>query len=346
MKIGIFSPPRNLFAAQLHKACVAFNADVELFSLEFCIADEVVLTDSSISWGDKELTSFDKVIVIGCDYEDPVLPPAIDDVDWSLWQDTYLIAQQRFSFLFSLFSELSRRGVKVYNPPRVSISNFAKYDLLCRLKQSGLHVPALICSNNMDAISAFCERYETVVWRPATGRAAWQLFLDKQRLHLIAPDKPPIIVAEIIKGSYTRSYIIDGKGLMYLEHATPEISPVEELDGFICVDDVLHDDFASLADTVFNLFDMRWAQVGFARSEQGLVVYDVDTNPVVGQLPEVIQRYLVERMAIALAELPDTESQMAMPEGICRRATLFTRRMLDVLWDFERSKYPQQDNSI
>ena len=49
----------------------------------------------------------------------------------------------------------------------------------------------------------------------------WQIFRDRQRQHLIAEDKPPVMLAPVVPGLLRRSFVIDGRVVLTVEWAAP-----------------------------------------------------------------------------------------------------------------------------
>ncbi|MDP6271932.1 MAG: hypothetical protein QF398_16335, partial [Alphaproteobacteria bacterium] len=132
------------------------------------------LTYEHLTLGGIDLETLESVFVYGLAYQDPVLPAAADNLDWGLWQSRYVLEQQGFSHLYSLLSELAARGVAVFNPVEALIANYAKPALFGAAAKARLKVPDWLCGNDPEEARAFAERHDLVLWRPATGRAAWQ----------------------------------------------------------------------------------------------------------------------------------------------------------------------------
>jgi hypothetical protein len=288
------------------------------------------------TWNGVDLAKLDTAFLRGFQYCDPVLPSGNLDVDWSLWRFEYIGQQQKYTYLYSLFCELERRGVRMVNPPDAHLRLFMKPFALERLRQSGLNLPALVCTNSMDEARQFCASHAKVVWRPATGRAAWQLFLDRQREALISPRKPPVMLAEAIEGPLRLADLSEGQPLLLLKMSAPEMAGEETLEGF-CETDCPEAaaDLRLLAGTV----KAPWLQAVFVLKDGKAWVYDLDADPLFEDLPSAHSARLAARLAERLlrrepASLPVTGAPEAK-----ERPTLFLRRMLEILFEFEQSKY-------
>lgn len=334
MKIGIFAHSDNETALSLFEQGKTLTSECYFYNTKSIKHAEIYLGENEITWDDQELTLLDKAIIFDTAYQDPVMPNQKMRSDWTLWQDGYLHDQQLYSFWFSLFTEMERRGVRVYNAPRQTILDFVKYDLLELLRDKGLKVPGMICTNDPEQAQAFSQAYETVVWRPVTGKAAWQLFKDKQRLYLVDHNKPPIIIAEVVKGPYQRGFLLDGDVLLNLSFKTPSQFPAEVLEQFQCVE---YHHLIPVFQAISQQLDIRWAQIFTIHAAGGVYIYDVDMSPVLEQLPAAVHQKLIEMMAVHLNNGDMTKIEPL--DGEYERSTIFTRRMLDILYEFEQSKY-------
>ncbi len=339
LKIGLFARTGDQQTSLL-KGCIDrldANACCH-FTLPQNSTPGVALDETGVYWGETNVAELDCAYIHGFRYANPVIPRSLDDIDWTLWQTDYIAEQQKVSFLYSAFSEMERRGVRLFNSPAVHVQNFMKLDLLETLRQGGFQVPRLVCSNDRKAAEAFVTMITPVIWRPTTGRAAWQLCLDRQRENLISPDKPPILLAEVIEGPLIRAYLFDGKPLLCLKHNAPAPLPLERLEMFQAAEyPEVYEELQRLAELV----GLRWVAVFFALREDRPWIYDIDPDPLFEGLPEVYQRRLTEGLARgllgddprALGEWPDTPQL---------RPTPFLRRMLRILFEFESFKYQRK----
>jgi hypothetical protein len=282
----------------------------------------------------------DVAYVHGFSYMNPVVPSPVREKDWSVWQADYLIEQQKFSFLYSLFTELERGGVKLINSPKVHLKNFAKPTFLQGLKRSGFLTPKLLCTNDMESVMKFCSQNDRTVWRPTSGRAAWQLFLEKQRQYLIKKNSPPILLAEAADGPLLRGYIFDGEALLILKNSVPDPNPPEKLEQFSHMEcDEINDELRGLASKTA----ITWALVHFVLKEGRPCIFDIDVDPILNWLPEFYRKYLTEKLAHRLAGIK-YKTILAGEENLPNeRPTIFLRRMLQILFEFERSKYGSRE---
>lgn len=336
MKIGLLSAAGNqqslLLKRQLDQMA---PGSAELFELPADAGPYVAIDAAGVHWHDRNLAELDVAYIHGFAYQSPVVPPALGDIDWSVWQTHYLAEQSRYSFLLSSFAELQRQQVRMINPPAMHWQNFMKLDALERLRLAGFDVPTVLCTNDADAARAFAASLQRVVWRPATGRATWQLFTERQCQHLLAQRKPPVLLAEVLEGPLVRAYLFRGQPLLLLQRFPPSQVPVEALETFQRVD------YPELADTFARYFahsGCEWAQLLFTYADGKAWIYDVDLDPVVTWLPAAFRHPLVEALAARLLEplrhhIPTITTQ---PQT---RATIFLRRMLSTLFDYEHMKY-------
>ncbi len=255
--------------------------------------------------------------------------------DWSVWRYDYLAEQQTYSYFHSLFQDLERRGVRVLNAPDVHMSCFARPALFERLRIAGMDMPDTLCTNRMESVRAFTAGKQTVVWRPSTGRSTWQLFRDAQREALIALNRPPHHAGRS-KGrpsgsslrfsmaghscssrSIIRTTVRRSGWKRFWEVELTEANPA----------------LARLAEHVGG----RWLEVQFIFADGKIWIYDVDADPAMEALPAVLQARLADRLAASLLGMPSEAPVLGEPPR--ERQTMFLRRMLRILFEFEESKY-------
>jgi hypothetical protein len=333
---GLFAEPGNRQVQQLQRRIEALAPGAaRVFDLSPSAFMAATIADTGVYWDGVNVAQLKTAYIHGFSYANPVIPPALPDTDWSVWQVHDTAQQQSYSFAHSAFGELARRGVTVVNPPAVHVQNFMKVDLLEDLRQAGLRVPELLCTNDADAAQAFAERVGRAVWRPTTGRAAWQLFGDKQREHLFLPDKPPILLAEAVTGPLIRAYVLAGRPALYLKRTPPADVPIpERLEALQAVDRPgLDEPVQRLVQTL----GLSWGQVFFVLSEDRPYVYDVDVDPILDWLPDEHREALTDGLARSLLGLEFVKPEVSSePQA---RPTLFLRRMLRAVFDLETAKY-------
>ncbi|MBF0189322.1 MAG: hypothetical protein HQL50_15465 [Magnetococcales bacterium] len=346
MKIGLFAPGRFLPQAKTLATVLRSmpEASVQLFDLDLTDAKLRIERDG-VFWNDTPLDSLDVVWIRGFPYTNPVLPAAEHDRDWSVWQYDYLADQQSFSALLALFQELERRGVRVLPSPRSQWRGFMRFAILEELRAANLRVPPLLSTNDPEQAKAFMERFETVVWRPATGRAAWQRFIERQREALVDPGKPPILLANAVAGPMVRSYLVGGQPVLSLETHPPIHNPPQESLEVVWNRSDLHLSesecitLTQRSDATTGLpYTLDWLQVNYVVSEEGPVIYDLDPDPRIDWLPEAHHTAVIEALARHLAghaPVP-VSSDLDTPAP---RPVMFLRRMLRLLFEFEFSKY-------
>jgi hypothetical protein len=329
MTIGLFSPAGDKQAQRLRSALNTLSpGSTQSLDLALAAPERSAMSATELTWNGVDLTTLELAFLRGFSYCDPVMPAGDLDVDWSLWRFDYIGQQQKYTYLYSFFCELERRGVKLLNSPDAHLRLFMRPFILEQLRQAGVNVPALTCTNRMDVAREFCGRHASVVWRPATGRAAYQLFQDRQREALVSLQKPPVLLAEVIAGPLIRAYLYDGQPLLCLKMGAPNPVGEETLERFVETDcGEACGDLRRVAETV----RVPWLQVSF----------DLEADPVFEGLPTVHSEKLVTLLAARMlkrgAACPPAPTASA-PEPK-ERPTLFLRRMLDILFEFEESKY-------
>ncbi len=295
------------------------------------------LTYQRLTLGGLDLETIEAVFVYGFAYQDPVLPGPDDNLDWGLWQSRYVLEQQGFSHLYSLLSELTQRGVAVFNPVEALIANYAKPRLFGAAAKARLKVPDWLCSNDPDDIQAFTEAHDLVLWRPATGRAAWQLFRDKQRQALIATERPPVLLAQAMEGTIVRAFCLDGRVLLTLAQQAPDTAEIERLERFLMAEKPYPDNAAA---RVAKATGARFSVVLATLGRGAPCLYDVDAAPLLGGLPPEIRDFLAERLALGLlGRLDEATAAPELSSATSERESLFLRRMLRIQFDIEATKH-------
>jgi len=337
MKIGVL-------AQSVDKECRELVSSIEKISGFSCpvfdISDSagttVQLDQAGVVWNGFRLDEFDKLVILGFDYQDPLIPRAVVSADWSIWQIDYVVDQQYYSFISSVLRDLERRGVCMVNTWDSLKYNFSKALLLSRLQESGFLLPQWLCSNEMSVVEKFCTDEKQVIWRPNNGRAAWQLFLDKQRLYCVDPSKAPVLVASHPGFQLQRAFVCGTEVLLALHCSAPYAADFEYMEQVWCCDStaVAGELVAAVAST-----GATWAQVLYTEIDGRPYIYDIDSDPKYGWLPIEFRNYLNHRLAEQLLEIPVTT---AVPLGDMARAerdSLFVRRMLVTLHELEANKY-------
>ncbi len=339
MNIGIFAPWQSSQARRILAAAASLpGVQAHFFDMSLKEGPPVAISDSALRWNGVDLCGLSVAFLHGFSYMNPVVPSDPADGDYSVWRTDYLSDQQRYSFLFSLFTEMARRGVRMVNPPDVFLQYFMKPFSLESIAKAGFFVPETLCTNDADSVAAFCRRHEAIVWRPATGRAAWQPFREKQRRNLIRRDAPPLLLAESMDGPLVRCYLYDGKPLLFLKYDAPSGAPPERLERFWAADfPDLHDELRRFSESL----DLSWAMVMFVVSGGKMWIYDVDPDPVLEWLPAEFRDHLVRRLAAELAGQSPPETGLVEEGHTRQRPAFFLRRMLRILFEIESIKYPR-----
>jgi hypothetical protein len=336
---GIFAPAGDKQAGRLFKHLERLQPGcAELFYVPENGTPAVSLERESLYWNDVDVSLLKSAYVRGFSYTNPVVPRAKDDADWSLWQYDYITEQQKTSFLYSTFSEMHLRGVKMSNAPGVYLDVSMKMDLMERLRSDNVAVTDLLCTNDRQQAEAFCKAREHALWRPVTGRAAWQLCLERQLDALVDTDKPPILLAGITEGSFVRCYICNGEPVLCLKFGPASQLPLERLEVFEVMPETgFYDQLRKTAKVV----GMQWGAVHCVINDDEICVYDIDADPILTSLPTEVEEYLTLCLAHGLLEKSAPVSDALLDTALVRSLP-FLRRMLAILFDMEGSKYRPQ----
>lgn len=338
--IGILAPATDPLAGAVAEALAQRDAEdapiaVRLDS-DLNGAPPLTLNQSSATWGETDLQGLTTLWVRGFVYEDPVPPRTPSGADWAVWQIGHTMDEQRFSALCSLLEELERRGVAVVNPLAALRLAFMRPHLVQRLRRAGVATPAVLCTNDPEAAEGFAAEHETVVWRPATGRAAWQLCLAKQRRALFGAEKPPALLASVEAGNLVRSYAYAGEPLLSLLHSPPNAEGLEMLERVRAT--TLPEHARAALREAATATGQAWCEATLVVGDRACWVYDLEPDPEWGWLPSGMQGALAEALAARLAG-DATAAVTVEAETWQERPSLFLRRMLRMLFEMEESKY-------
>jgi len=339
MKIGVLAELADTCALELVAHLERLSGQQCPF-LDFSVPPDVRvdMDQSEITWNGNKLSALDKLFVTGFDYQDPLVPRAVATADWGVWQIDYIVDEQRWSFVSSVLRDLERRGVSLINSWHASQFGFAKALLLAELKRTGFLVPHWLCSNEMPVVQRFCEEQKRVVWRPNSGRAMWQLFLDKQRLHCVDPAKPPVLLASHSEQALVRAFVCGDEVLLALNYSAPHMEMFERME------EVWACDCSQVADELVRAVShirAGWALVLFVEQDGRPCIYDIDVDPHYGWLPSEFRAYLQIRLARKLLDLPAPGDDVLPVPARSERDSLFMRRMLVPLHEMEATKYVQ-----
>ncbi|MBF0587868.1 MAG: hypothetical protein HQL53_01945 [Magnetococcales bacterium] len=310
------------------------------------LEDALTMDAQRLLWNGVEMTSMERVFLYGFRYVNPVIPDAAVQRDWSVWRDDHLAEQQGYSAVLSFLQELSRRGTAVLNHAEVHIRHQRPFVELERLRMAGVAVPELLLTNEAVAAERFMARHQQVVWRPASGRGAWQRFTHRQQQDLVAEHKPPVMLAKVISGPLQRSYFLAGYWVQHLRHEAPDATPaLERLERFQSVKpspSILR----SLAPLLAKgkIPPLGWGLVSYVVGDDGQAwIYDLDPDPRLETLPAPHRTRLLTALGgyLRKGRRSSTPSLQTDPQAISR-PQLFLRRMLRILFEFEHSKYKPQ----
>lgn len=336
MSVGILAPAASRLGRQLAERLAGRSVWLDA---DLGPGERVVLDGSGVTWNGVRLDRLRAVFVHGFQYEDPVLPATAPEADWSLWQVGSVIRQQSWSFLYSVLCRLEAAGLPLYNPLAVHLGAFDRMGQLTRLAAAGLLIPALLCTNKDEDAASFQSRFSLTLWRPVTGPGPWQAFQDRQRRHLIAPDRPPVLLAAGVTGALRRAYVLDGRVVLVLALVAPHRDGVEQLEHFMPVSDSSPATTEAVIKGAAAL-GLRWGMLTYVAGKDGPVFYDADPDPAISDLPSVLADFLFDTLAATLAEgfAPPPPPR---PELYARPALLL-RRMLAIQFDMEQTKYARE----
>ena len=304
MRIGLVAPANSPLAKQLQQHLTALTGTpADWFDADLPEGTRVSLGERGATWDGVPLDGFDALFIHGFRYEDPVLPVASPDADWSLWQAGHVRQQQRYSLFYSLLSRLEAGSPRLYNGPSVHLEGFSRLHQLERLGLAGAPVAAVIATNDPAEAESFCAKQAAagvpVVWRTATGRSAWQIFRDRQRQHLIAADKPPVMLAPVVPGLLRRSFVIDGRVVLTVEWAAPSLEFARAVRAVPRGRSGA--ERSGIGGEALAELGIRWGSALYVAGPGGPVIYDVDVDPLVTDLPAPLRDHLLACLAAGLA---------------------------------------------
>ncbi len=335
-RVGLFMPAGCALGRLLSEPLAAHpDLRVATFDIGLPEGGAATIDGQRLTWDGTDLAALDMAVVHGFAYQSPVIPGEAGDADWSLWQARYPAEQQKYSFLYSLFSRMNAAGVVMANPPETLLHGFSRPGVLLRLAAAGLAVPAWLVANDDAAAQAFCAG-RTVVWRTTTGRCAWQIFRDRQRLDLLRPDKPPVLLAEVVEGPLLRALVVDGRVAMALAQSAPDGTGHDERLEAMRAVEPSEATCAALVSAAAAV-GARWSMLTYVETGRGPVIYDLDPDPLLHELPPTFAARGAEALAAMLAGAPPE----AVPASgtIEERPALFQRRMLRILFEMEATKH-------
>ena len=337
MQLAIVTRQGDRFAKALAACVEALGGRVLILDHALDGNDTFAIDGSGVYWRDVAISTFDFVLVRGQHYQYPVVPRVDDEVDFSLWQTDYLAQQQRYSALSSALCELERRGVCVFNPLPALQADFVKPASLAALSAAGFATPDWLLSNDPRQVETFIARqgaqHKKIRWRPANGRGAWQRFERRQYDDLVAASKPPILLAGGTGDELLRCYVYRGRELLSLKVEGPTFVGLERLEQFSPVSCPLS---ATELERICTRIGANWLQLTFIGSLEGFRLYDFDTDPRPEELPAQWFDHLTQNLGRALSAKPIT---LLTSGQAIERKPLFLRRMLQMLFEMEASKY-------
>lgn len=337
MSFVVFSPRDAVFAGLLAERLAELNgAPADHFTIEPRRDAPASVDGAALTWAGVRLDAARGVYVGGFRYEDPVLPPPSLEADWSFWQSRHVLRQQSYSFMWSLLARVEAAGVRLYNPPSSHLNLFCRQRPLDQLRAAGLPAAATTLTNDPAMAAEVQARHQTTVWRPANGRAAWQVFRDKQRQHLVGADRPPVLLAPAAPGVLTRLYVVNGDIALALTAAPPARDAVERFEVLLGVDPATLPGAVDAARRATEVLNLNWAALTALVTDTGLTFYDVDPDPAIDDLPTAVQTHLADALACGMIgrPVPAAPTQLRAP-----RDTLLLRRMLVIQFEMEATKH-------
>lgn len=292
------------------------------------------LSEKEVMAGGCSLADFNACYITGSFYENPVIPRSADGADYSLWQFRHVVDQQRWSANFSLLARMERKGFRLFNGVRGHYLAFNKYSHLTGLAARGINTPKLLLTNDGEAAKDFMAKNGEVLWRPSTGKAAWQVFRERQRAHLTGSAKAPFILADIEEGPLRHIFVAGNQVIACFEFRPPDDNGLERAEIFRqCEPEPW---VAAEAIAALRVSGLGWGMVLCVAAPGRGVVYDVDPDPYLPDMPRSYREGIANRLAAVMLgqkELPaiDDESE--------ERDSLFLRRMLRIGFEMQRSKY-------
>ncbi|MFP4476396.1 MAG: hypothetical protein ACLFOY_12620 [Desulfatibacillaceae bacterium] len=276
---------------------------------------------------------FDVAYTHGFGYERPVTPPECPGVDRSVWRDDHVVEVQRAAFVHGLFENMERRGMTVVNPPRVWFAVFLLPVLLDRVEAAGVKVLKRVCTNDLELADGFASEAGRTVWRPVTGRAAWQVHVRGRDVRRFGPGRPPILLAEAPPGSLVRIWTYLGRPLLCVSYRSPDVGPPERLE---TVRELDPGPYVRFCEDFHEAASIPWSLLSLVDGKDGQWLADVDADPDFSWLPGSYRDILCLRFARALAGLEIRDTGSLLPEAA--RPVPAQRSALRMLYALERAK--------
>jgi hypothetical protein len=131
--------------------------------------------------------------------------------------------------------------------------------------------------------------------------------------------------------------VIDGRTVLTVEWAQPSSDALERFEQFHVVGSATGG--TGIGGDALAALGLRWGSVLYVAGPAGPVVYDVDADPLVTDLPPSLRDHLLESLAAGL-----TGNQPPVYAGapIVERESLFLRRMLRIQFEMEQTKTTDQ----
>jgi len=336
LRIGIFAPGQDQEARTVQRAISRLDGafcHCHLFDLSQG-PGKARLDAGGLRLNGQDLTLLDLAYVRGFSHAVPLAPDPGPDLEWTVWQADYPAKVQLQGFWMSLFSELSRWGVTVVNPPEVHVRAFPRPLFLAGLAARGVDVPPMLVTNREEHARRFLDRAcGKAAFRPATGRAAWQALSGPWMRELFHPGRPPVWLAETRPGPHLRAWLYQGRPLAVIGHHAPVPGPTERLETVFEVRD------PGLSEAFARIHEASGAPLVLAhlvREGDRAWVYDLDPDPLSHWLPRAFRSRLVQALALSLVGRPVPEQPLLPP---ALRPFLPASRMLADLFAFERIKH-------
>lgn len=219
--------------------------------------------------------------------------------NFSVWQEQYIAERERHSFLTSVLRSLQDDGRSFVNPMQAMDLHFLKLYQLARLRQAGVRVPASLGTCSAEAIQAFAQKHEGVIYKPLAGGALVRRLasedLAPQRLALL--QNAPVLFQEEVLGEEYRAYVLDGEPVTAfqipldgavdartrLDHVEPAELPEEGWE--LCIRAV------EALGLVFSAVDLR-------RTKEGeYVIFECNPTPAISYFEDPVDGKIVNRLA-------------------------------------------------
>lgn len=281
----------------------------------------------------------------GIYYQFPFVPEAPQFNDWSFFQDFHLSQQQLKSQLYSLLYLLSVRSDRfiVINDFSLSISLSSRYEILERIKKTGLKVPEICLTNSYLKAKEIFDKYNGLLWSYPDSNSPIRN-ISRERLNDLFGEintlSVPYLLYEPVAGSIIRLTFFENDPILVSLISPPEreclSEELERFSHFIPEGNELQ----RLGSELYKQFGNSFYEVfGVLDLENKFWIYDISFDPNISLMDKTAQNYILSRLLEYLLKKTGRNVEIPLPpfkEG--KRRTIYLKRMLIHLFEIQQSQ--------